>query len=275
MPTCRVAEKGMRTMWLARSKALAWALVLLGSSTVGVLAFAQRPKEPAKPDMPAAQAVGAPPPAVEEGRVTDKSPEVSRVLPVAEGSVRCVAFGPEGQIAAGYYVISGVIFGGGVVVFDARGERLRPAPLAVREGLVTGVAFGPEGRIAAGYFGDPGGVVVFDARGERLFRAPLAVREGHVSGVAFGPEGRIAAGYYDADGRGRFLGRSGVVVFDARGAAPPGAAGGQGGPGHECGLRPGGPDRRRLLRWRRRGGLRRARGAAPPGAAGGRGGRRQ
>jgi hypothetical protein len=216
MPTCRVAEKGMRTMWLARSKALAWALVLLGSSTVGVLAFAQRPKEPAKPDMPAAQAVGAPPPAVKEGRVTDTRPEVSRVLPVAEGNVRCVAFGPEGQIAAGYYVISGVIFGGGVVVFDARGERLRPAPLAVREGLVTSVAFGPEGRIAAGYY-DGGGVVVFDARGERLLRRP-AVKGGQVRSVAFGPEGRIAAGYFvDGDGGEANPPRAvgGVVVFDA------------------------------------------------------------
>ena len=81
------------------------------------------------------------------------------------------------------------------MVFDARGERLRPAPLAVKEGLVTGVAFGPEGRIAVGYDGDgSGGVVVFDVRGERLRPVPLAVKEGNVSGVAFGPEGRIAAG---------------------------------------------------------------------------------
>ena len=41
--------------------------------------------------------------------------------------------------------------GGGVVLFDARGERLRPAPLEVKEGEVTSVAFGPEGKIAAGY----------------------------------------------------------------------------------------------------------------------------
>jgi hypothetical protein len=58
-----LAEKGMRTMLLARSKTLAWALVLLGGSTAGVLAFAQRQKEPAKPDVPEAQAVaGAPSP---------------------------------------------------------------------------------------------------------------------------------------------------------------------------------------------------------------------
>ena len=115
MPTCRVAEKGMRTMWLARSKALAWALVLLGGSTVGVLAFAQRPKEPAQPEVLAAQVVGPAPPAVKGGRVTDTRPAVSRVLPVAEGVVTGVAFGPEGRIAAGY----SSVFGGGVVVFNA------------------------------------------------------------------------------------------------------------------------------------------------------------
>src|SRR5262245_44621249 len=206
------AEKETRIMWLARSKTLAWAVVLLGGSTVGILAFAQRPREPAKPDVPVAQAVGPAPPAVKEGRVTDKSPEASRVLPVAEGSVRCVAFGPEGRIAAGYSVISSPSGGvGGVVVFDARGERVRPAPLAVEEGLVRCVAFGPEGRIAAGYY-DGGGVVVFDARGERVRPAPLAVKEGHVSGVAVGPEGQIAAGYYVGP-----RGGGGVVVFDARG----------------------------------------------------------
>ena len=89
-----------------------------------------------------------------------------------------VAFGPEGQIAAGYSV--GTVRDGGVVLFDARGERLRPAPLEVKEGGVTSVAFGPEGKIAAGYGvrGVGGGVVLFDARGERLRPAPLEVKEG-------------------------------------------------------------------------------------------------
>ena len=85
---------------------------------------------------------------------------------------------------------------GGVVLFDARGERLRPDPLEVKEGSVTSVAFGPEGKIAAGYGGCvSGGVVLFDARGERLRPAPLEVKEGDVTSVAFGPEGKIAAGY--------------------------------------------------------------------------------
>ena len=114
-------------------------------------------------------------------------------LEVKEGDVTSVAFGPEGQIAAGYSVRGG---GGGVVLFDARGERLRPAPLEVKEGSVTSVAFGPEGQIAAGYGGvSGGGVVLFDARGERLRPAPLEVKEGYVTSVAFGPEGQIAAGY--------------------------------------------------------------------------------
>jgi hypothetical protein len=129
-----------------------------------------------------------------------------------------VAFGPEGQIAAGYpsFAPGGAPGGGGVVVFDARGERVGPAPLAVEEGHVSSVAFGPEGRIAAGYHGGlgvgGGGVVVFDARGERVGPAPLEVKEGQVMSVAFGPEGQIAASYsvIGAPGVG-----GGVVVFDA------------------------------------------------------------
>ena len=128
-------------------------------------------------------------------RSLDARPEVVRFLHVPEGDVTSVAFGPEGKIAAGYGVGGGV--GGGVVLFDARGERLRPAPLEVKEGDVTSVAFGPEGKIAAGYGvgGGGGGVVLFDARGERLRPAPLEVKEGGVTSVAFGPEGKIAAGY--------------------------------------------------------------------------------
>jgi len=92
------------------------------------------------------------------------------------------------------------------VLFDARGERLGPAPLEVKEGAVRSVAFGPEGKIAAGYARGGGGVVLFDARGERLRPAPLEVKEGSVWSVAFGPEGKIAAGYLG--------GGSGVVLFD-------------------------------------------------------------
>ena len=147
-------------------------------------------------------------------RSLDARPEVVRFLHVPEGHVTSVAFGPEGRIAAGYGVV-GVVRGvGGVVLFDARGERLRPTPLEVKEGDVKSVAFGPEGKIAAGYRGGVGGggVVLFDARGERLRPAPLEVKEGSVTSVAFGPEGQIAAGYGVGVGVG-----GGVVLFDARG----------------------------------------------------------
>ena len=140
-------------------------------------------------------------------RALDARPEVVRFLHVPEGNVNSVAFGPDGKIAAGYGTV-GVGGGGGVVLFDARGERLRPAPLEVKEGAVWSVAFGPDGKIAAGY---GGGVVLFDARGERLRPAPLEVKEGAVWSVAFGPDGKIAAGY-DTGGVG-----GGVVLFDARG----------------------------------------------------------
>ena len=205
-------------------------------------------------------------------RSLDARPEVVRFLHVPEGDVTSVAFGPEGQIAAGYGVRGGGV-GGGVVLFDARGERLRPAPLEVKEGEVTSVAFGPEGQIAAGYgvCGRGGGVVLFDARGERLRPAPLEVKEGDVTSVAFGPEGKIAAGY--ARRRRR---RRGALRRPGR-AAPTRAAGGQGGRCHERGLRAGGQDRRGISRRRRRrrGALRRPGRAAPTRAAGGQGGRCQ
>ena len=87
------------------------------------------------------------------------------------------------------------------MLFDARGERLRPPPLEVKEGSVKSVAFGPEGKIAAGYGGS--------ARRSALRRpwraartAPLEVAEGYVTSVAFGPEGQIAAGYGVVGGSG-------------------------------------------------------------------------
>ena len=121
---------------------------------------------------------------------------------------RRVAFGPGGKVAAGYAVRGG----GGVVLFDAWGERLRLAPLEFKEGFVTSVAFGPGGKIAAGYgFLDVrGGVVLLDACGQPLVPAPLEVKEGGVMSVTFDPEGKIAAGYIGRRG-------AGVVLFDARG----------------------------------------------------------
>jgi hypothetical protein len=130
-----------------------------------------------------------------------------------------VAFDPQGRVAAGYDHGDGR--SGGVVLFDARGERLQPTPLEVKEGAVSSVAFDPQGRIAAGYdrlghvnFGGGGGVVLFDARGERLWPAPLEVKWGHVRSVAFGPQGRIAGGY---NGEGLSNSVDSVVLFDARG----------------------------------------------------------
>jgi WD40 repeat protein len=144
-----------------------------------------------------------------------------------------LAFGPGGILAVGYD--RGGRDGGGVLLFDRTGERLRPAPLEVNEGCVRAVAFGPAGTIAAGYFhvtsarggsvpwvrgsvlldemGD-GGVALFDGKGQRVRRAPLEVKEGGVNSVAFGPEGQIAAGY----NRGH---DGGVVVFDPNGARLP------------------------------------------------------
>ena len=178
------------------------------------------------------------------------------------GMSRAWPSGRKAGIAAGYEVSGG----GGVVLFDARGQRLHNSPLPVKEGAVTSVAFGPDGAVAAGFghsAGNGGGVVLFDAKGKRLRSSPLPVKENAVTSVAFGPDGR---------GRRRVLstrpadgGR--VVLFDAEGpAAAQLAAAGQGGRCHERGLRAGRPDGggvRRLWRRRRGGPLRRQGPAAP------------
>ena len=134
----------------------------------------------------------------------------------------CLAFGPEGSIAVGYTIkakVSPSVAHGGVLVFDARGERVRQKPLDIKEGRVTGIAFGLEGRIAAAYSIDTGfggdhghGVAVFDAQGERLPQEFLEVKEGRVTNLAFiGPEGHIATEYQDSNGQG------GVVLFGTQG----------------------------------------------------------
>ena len=86
-------------------------------------------------------------------------------LPVKEGSVKSVAFSPDGKtIAAGY----GDSTGGGVVLWDVAARTAAgDDPLVVKEGDVTSVAFSPDGKtIAAGYGVDGGGgVVLWDAAG--------------------------------------------------------------------------------------------------------------
>jgi hypothetical protein len=89
-------------------------------------------------------------------------PEISRFLDIPEGSVASVAFGPGGALAAGFNRFGG---GGGVVLLDAKGDRLRD-PVELTEGPVTSVAFGPGGVLAAGFNRDVGvvggGVVLID-----------------------------------------------------------------------------------------------------------------
>src|SRR5271165_6782532 len=59
-------------------------------------------------------------------RSLDARPEVVRFLHDPEDYVSSVAFGPEGQLAAGYRYSVRDFSLGGVGLFDARGERLRP-----------------------------------------------------------------------------------------------------------------------------------------------------
>ena len=163
--------------------------------------------------------------------------------------------------------------GGGVVLFDARGERLRPAPLEVKEGGVTSVAFGPEGQIAAGYASAPAAAAAWCSSTPGASGSdPRRWRSRRAMSRAW-PSGRRA----DRRGiwRRRPRRRRGALRRPGR-AAPTRPAGGQGGRCQERGLRAGGPDRRgiwhRRRRPRRRGALRRPGRAAPTRAAGGQGG---
>ena len=141
---------------------------------------------------------------------------IGEPLAVKEGSVRSVAFSPDGKtIAAGYN--GDDPREGGVVLWDvAAHKRLVDEPLAGKEGLVASVAFSPDGKtIAAGYGGRNargGGVVLWDvATRKRLIDEPLSMEEG-VQSVAFSPDGKtIAAGYARGRDRG---GVGGVLLWD-------------------------------------------------------------
>jgi len=72
-----------------------------------------------------------------------------------------MAFGPAGTLAVGYRHTGPNGIGGGVVLFDAKGERLCRTPMEVRQGGVLSVAFGSGGTLAAGC--ERSGVELFDA----------------------------------------------------------------------------------------------------------------
>jgi hypothetical protein len=145
-------------------------------------------------------------------RVLNERPEVARFLHTPEGPSASLAFGPDGRIAAG------LDWHGGVVLFDAQGNRIRTVPLSDNASGVRSLAFGPEGQIALGYDGSPAGVALFNAQGERMWEVRMKGRrlmrgeEGTAVSLAFGPDGRIAAGLDHVFGKS-----GGVALFDARG----------------------------------------------------------
>jgi hypothetical protein len=183
-------------------------------------------------------------------------PEVSRVVlldaqgnPVREAPIELpgyftsVAFGPEDNIAVGYWRSGkgGNAEAGGVVLLDKKGNRIRE-PIEFEKRVVERVAISREGIIAAGY---PSGVVLMDAKGkgvrefpirivgttncegvafgrggvivarfgqkivmldgnDKQIRHQIDIREGHGGGVAIGPQGTIAA-YSRKNGSGGLL----------------------------------------------------------------------
>jgi WD40 repeat protein len=115
-------------------------------------------------------------------RCIDDCPEVLRFLDIPQGGVTSVAFGPGDTLAVGYSYRGDEDDRGGVLLFDANGEKLSDKPSRVDEGGVTSVAFGPEGTIAAGYsrrpyYSVPFGFVVLDSEGKRLRDEPIEVKD--------------------------------------------------------------------------------------------------
>ena len=133
-------------------------------------------------------------------------------LNIEEGFPNCIAFGPEGEIAAAYHTAGHYC---GVVFFNAQGERTRPEPLKFEKGVINSMTFRPKGTLVAGYVGvGDTSVVLFDANGVELPSQRLNVRERTVTSLAIRAAGKIGPEYDLRDGVG-------VTVFDARGMGLP------------------------------------------------------
>ena len=119
-----------------------------------------------------------------------------------------MVFGPTSTLAAGYAHGDS----GGVVLFDAEGERLQGPTQVVRGGQVASIALGPESHISTGYFQ---GNLTFHPRADVLQtavqRVPIWGYRGARS-IAFAASGETAVGFSSED---PIIGR--VVLFDAEG----------------------------------------------------------
>ncbi len=132
----------------------------------------------------------------------------------AEGTIRNVAFSPDGRTLA--VAFDRGVAGGGVVLWDTASRSRQSGPLEVKEGQVLSIAFSPDGRTLAAGFGGVGGggVVLWDTASRSRLSGPLGVKEGTVNSVAFGgPDGRTLAGGFIGVAIGG--GDGGVVLWDA------------------------------------------------------------
>jgi WD40 repeat protein len=130
-------------------------------------------------------------------------------IPVPDGNVTALAFGPDGNtLAVGYSVSRDGNASGGVVLWDVETRKPQGTGPMTVQGGVTGVVFDHPGKTLAASFG--GGVVLWEiATRTRLGADSLAVSEGLVTGVAFSPDGKTLAARYTVTNA-----RSGVALWD-------------------------------------------------------------
>jgi WD40 repeat protein len=134
-------------------------------------------------------------------KALQERPRLRCFLHSVEGTVRSVAFSPDGKtLAAGFGDLG---FDGSVVLWDVVARRrVAEEPLPVKEGSIWSVAFSPDGKILAAGFsfvrgagkGSGGGVVFWDvAARQRLAEVSLPGTDGFVRSVAFSPDGKTLA----------------------------------------------------------------------------------
>jgi WD40 repeat protein len=104
----------------------------------------------------------------------------------ANDFVWSAAFSPDGRLlAAGY-------FGGVVLLWDLRTQRVIEKPLTAHTATASTLAFSPDGRLLA-TGGWDSSVRLWDVATHRQIGTSLTGHQGHITSLAFSPDGRLLA----------------------------------------------------------------------------------